>query len=133
MIKVQFKNNYENVFNNKEYTYQNYEGAEVGDIVVVNTSTGFAIARVSQTDVVDCDYNGQLKTVVKIITTKKEIEEAKLTEIERRNKIKIITDKLRKSYLIDVLAKGLDNTETLALMQMSNQDLEEIYKNLQSF
>lgn len=134
MIKVQFKNNYENTYGGKEYTYKDYEGAAIGDIVVVNTSSGYAIARVSQVGIIDYNYDAnRLKTVVKTVITQKEIEEARIVEAKKRAEIEAITAKLRKAYLIDALGKGLDANDKLSLIQMSNEDLEKIYENLNSF
>ena len=53
MVKVQFKNNYENVYGGKEYTYNDYENAAVGDIVAVKTQSGYQIAKDSQIDITD--------------------------------------------------------------------------------
>mgnify|MGYP001038271968 CR=1 FL=1 len=134
MVKVQFKNNYENVYSGKEYTYKDYEGAAVGDIVVVNTNCGFAIARVSQVNISNYDYDiNKLKSVAKIIVTQQEIEKEKEAKAKKQAEIEVITAKLRKAYLIDALGKGLDATERLTLTQMSNEDLEQIYENLNSF
>lgn len=134
MIKVVFKDAYNDVYKTQEYTYQDYEGAAVGDIVVVNTRNGYAIAKITQVDVEDYNYDvAKLSKVVKIIVSQKEIEEAKQAEIKRKQEIEAITAKLRKAYLIDALGKGLDANERLGLIQMSNEDLEEIYENLKSF
>lgn len=134
MIKVQFKNNYENTYGGKEYTYKDYEGAAIGDIVVVNTSSGYAIARVSQVGIIDYNYDAnRLKTVVKTVITQKEIEEARIAEAKKQAEIEAITAKLRKAYLIDALGRGLDANDKLSLIQMSNEDLEKIYENLNSF
>lgn len=134
MLKVQFKNNYENIYSGKEYTYKDYENAAIGDIVVVNTSYGYAIARVSKVNVLDCDYDtNKLKSVVKVIVTQQEIEREKEAKARKQAEIEAVTAKLRKAYLIDALGKGLDATERLTLVQMSNEDLEQIYANLNSF
>lgn len=134
MIKVVFKDAYNDVYKTQEYTYQDYEGAAVGDIVVVNTRNGYAIAKITQVDVEDYNYDvAKLSKVVKIIVSQKEIEEARQAEIKRKQEIEAITAKLRKAYLIDALGKGLDANERLGLIQMSNEDLEEIYENLKSF
>lgn len=134
MLKVQFKNNYENIYSGKEYTYKDYENAAIGDIVVVNTNCGYAIARVSKVNVLDCDYDtNKLKSVAKVIVTQQEIEREKEAKARKQAEIEAVTAKLRKAYLIDALGKGLDATERLALVQMSNEDLEQIYANLNSF
>lgn len=134
MLKVQFKNNYENIYSGKEYTYKDYENAAIGDIVVVNTNCGYAIARVSKVNVLDCDYDiNKLKSVAKVIVTQQEIDREKEAKARKQAEIEAVTAKLRKAYLIDALGKGLDATERLALVQMSNEDLEQIYANLNSF
>lgn len=134
MIKVVFKDAYNDVYKTQEYTYQDYEGAAVGDIVVVNTRNGYAIAKITQIDVEDYNYDvAKLSKVVKIIISQKEIEEARQAEIKRKQEIEAMTAKLRKAYLVEALGKGLDANEKLGLIQMSNEDLEEIYENLKSF
>lgn len=134
MIKVVFKSQYGDSYKEQEYTYKDYEGAAVGDIVVVNTRNGYAIAKITQVDTQDCNYTEKgLSSIVKTIISQKEILEKEKAELKRKQEIETITAKLRKAYLVEELGKGLDNAEKLDLIKMSNEDLEEIYKNLKSF
>ena len=73
-IKVNFKKNYENDFDDRSYTYENELEVEEGDIVVVETSKGLAIAKVAEVNV-ENDYDGELKKTVVIAKTAIEIKE----------------------------------------------------------
>ena len=48
MIRVVFKLNKQNGFDNTSFVYADYEGVLVGDIVVVNTRYGYAVAKVDE-------------------------------------------------------------------------------------
>ena len=70
MVKVQFKNCYSNKYEGKNYAYQDYEDAAVGDIVVVNTINGYAVAKVVEVNAFDFDRDeSTLSTIAKIIIT----------------------------------------------------------------
>lgn len=129
MIKVQFKNNYENIYSGKEYTYKDYEGAEVGDIVVVNTNCGYAIARVSQVNVINYDINiDMLSTVEKIIITQKEIEERAKVKYERIKQLKEIAKAARRKALIDNLTDYISTEELSKIKDLTEEELIKIQK-----
>lgn len=129
MIKVQFKNNYENIYSGKEYTYKDYEGAEVGDIVVVNTNCGYAIARVSQVNVINYDINiDMLSTVEKIIITQKEIEERAKVKYERIKQLKEIAKAARRKALIDNLTDYISTEQLSKIKDLTEEELIKIQK-----
>ena len=130
MVKVQFKNTYENIYGNKEYTYKDYEGAAVGDVVVVNTQNGYAIARVSQVNVIDYNIDvNKLSTVEKVIITQEEIDKKKKAEYERREKIRQLAHAARKKALIRGLSHYLETEEQFNLIyNLSEEELVEIQK-----
>lgn len=132
MVKVRFKNSYDCGCSAKEYLYQDYEGAEVGDIVAVNTSNGLAIAKVTQIDVIDFDYDiSKIKTVVKVIISKKELEEKQKQEYEKRLKIMQFLDEAKRKTFIEQLSTYTEDKETKDLFnKMTNAELERVYKAL---
>ena len=83
MIKVIFKEDRKDEFNGLEYTYKDYEGAQVGDIVAVDTRYGYAIAKVTQVNIIDTKFvDEQLKEVKTIVCSIDEMKE----EQEKRQK-----------------------------------------------
>ena len=132
MVKVRFKNSYDCGCSTKEYLYQDYEDAEIGDIVAVNTSNGLAIAKVTQIDVIDFDYDiSKIKTVVKVIISKKELEEKQKQEYEKRLKIMQFLDEAKRKTFIEQLSTYTEDKETKDLFnKMTNAELESVYKAL---
>ena len=91
MISVVFKNGYNNSFGGKEYTYKDYENAEVGDIVAVNTCNGLGVAQVTRINIFSFEIDeDKLKTVEKIIKSAKEQAEEVKTKYEKEMLIKMI-------------------------------------------
>lgn len=134
MIKVQFKNCYSNKYEGKNYTYQDYEDAAVGDIVVVNTINGYAVAKVVEVNAFDFDRDeSTLSTIAKVIITEKELMEKKKAEYERRLEMKNFVKSARKATLLNELKalKTDDNYEKL-LNSLSNEELEKVYRMIKS-
>lgn len=132
MIKVQFKSNYEKAFTEREYTYKDFDGVKVGDIVVVDTRSGYAIARVSQVDVFDFSFDlSQLKSVVKIIITKEEMD-AKQKEIrEKQEKMNAFVKEATRKVLLERLKQFNDSKEyTDFLETLETDELEKLYNML---
>ena len=132
MVKVQFKNSYENVYGGKEYTYNDYENAAVGDIVVVNTQSGYAIAKVSQIDITDYKMNpDKLAFVEKVIVTQKELDEKEKAEYEKHLKIAKFLENAKRKAVIEQLSNYAEDKETKDLFaKLTNSELESIYKAL---
>lgn len=132
MIKVQFKSNYEKAFTEREYTYKDFDGVKVGDIVVVDTRSGYAIARVSQVDVFDFSFDlSQLKSIVKIIITKEEMD-AKQKEIrEKQEKMNAFVKEATRKVLLERLKQFNDSKEyTDFLETLETDELEKLYNML---
>ena len=132
MVKVQFKNNYENVYGGKEYTYNDYKNAAVGDIVVVNTQSGYAIAKVSQIDITDYKINpDKLAFVEKVIVTQKELDEKEKADYEKHLKIARCLENAKRKAVIEQLSNYAEDQETKDLLaKLTNSELESIYKAL---
>lgn len=134
MVKVQFKNCYSNKYEGKNYAYQDYKDAAVGDIVVVNTINGYAVAKVVEVNAFDFDRDeSTLSTVAKVIITEKELMEKKKAEYERRLEMKNFVKSARKATLLNELKalKTDDNYEKL-LNSLSNEELEKVYRMIKS-
>lgn len=131
MIKVQFKNNYENIYEGKEYTYNNYDNAAVGDIVVVNTQKGFAIAKVSQIDIIDYNINpDRLAYVEKVIVTQKQLDEKQKEEYDKQLKIARFLENAKRKIIIEQLSNYTDDNEIKDLFtKLNNSELESVYKS----
>ena len=94
MIKVVFKLSKQKGFDTDEFTYKSYIGNEVGDIIVVNTRYGYAIAKVVAIDIYDSQFNEDyLSQVVCTVysaaqaraeQTRKDMQELLITNIKKR-------------------------------------------------
>lgn len=94
MIKVVFKSNKQKGFYADEFTYKSYIGNEVGDIIVVNTRYGYAIAKVVAIDIYDSQFNeDNLAQVVCTVysaaqaraeQTRKDMQELLIANIKKR-------------------------------------------------
>lgn len=94
MIKVVFKLSKQKGFDTDEFTYKSYTGNEVGDIIVVNTRYGYAIAKVVAIDIYDSQFNeDNLAQVVCTVysaaqaraeQTRKDMQELLITNIKKR-------------------------------------------------
>ena len=96
MISVKFKEKYSDSWSTKEYFYEDYEGVEVGDIVLVDTINGIALAKVSQISLFN-DTDFKLRKVIKIIITQKEENEKKEEELKRQTRLKEIKDEIKRA------------------------------------
>ena len=96
MISVKFKEQYSDSWSIKEYFYEDYEGVEVGDIVLVDTVNGIALAKVSQIDLFN-DTDFKLRKVIKVIITQKEENEKKEKELKRQARLKEIKDEIKRA------------------------------------
>lgn len=132
MIKVQFKNNYQDSYSGNEYTYNNFDGVEIGDIVVVNTNSGFALARVSQVDIVDIRYDEtMLKNVECIVKTNKQIEKEKEEAIKEHAQLQLIIRNAHKKALLDQLKLVTSAEDYKVLEQLDYEKLIKVAKLIQ--
>lgn len=128
MIKVVFKNMYDDIYGSKEYTYRDYEGVSVGDIVVVNTKGGYSIAKVTKTDIVDFRYKIEdLQSIEKIIISQKELEEKQKEEYEKQEKLNKFINETKRKTLLDKLKTYNDNKEYSEFLDtLSLEELEKL-------
>jgi len=128
MVKVQFKNTYENIYNGREYYYKDFDGVEIGDIVVVNTRSGYAIARVS--DINCTNFVGdtdRLATIEKIVITKKELDEKEQLEKEKQIRINNFVNEAKRKALLGHLSDFTTDENFLKeLASLSLVELETI-------
>ena len=122
MISVKLKEQYSDSWSIKEYFYEDYEGVEVGDIVLVDTVNGIALAKVSQTDLFN-DTDFKLRKVIKVIITQKEENEKKEKELKRQARLKEIKNEIKR-------AEFNKRLESLGLTDLVNEikdfSLEEL-------
>lgn len=131
MINVVFKNGYNNSFGGKEYTYKDYENAEVGDIVAVNTSNGLGIAQVKRVNIFSFEIDeDKLKTVEKVIKSAKEQAEEVKNKYEKEIAMKKFVKQARKTVLLNELKAVGRTVDNDFLDSLSLEDLEQLYKRV---
>lgn len=132
MIKVQFKSNYQDSYGGNEYTYNNFDGIEVGDIAVVNTNSGFALARVSQVDITDLRYDeDMLKNVECIVKTNKQIEKEREEAAKMQAQLQLIVRNAHKKSLLDQLKLVTSEEDYKVLEQLDYEKLVKVAKIIQ--
>lgn len=136
MIKVQFKKQYENKFEDREYFYNERkvydEGDEVqvGDIVVVNTRYGYGIARVSQINVDNYEFEGELSHIELIIKRQKDIEKERQEQIELNQKLNKIVKECKRKQILNSLVNILNAEDYKVVEALSYEDLLQFQKRL---
>lgn len=131
MIKVQFKNCYSNKYEGKSYAYQDYEDAAVGDIVVVNTINGYAIAKVIEINVTNYYTDlKQLSTVEKVIITDKEIKQKEKEAYEKKVKINDFIQRAKRTNLMNKLTEIAETNEERELLKSLDEDILERMVNV---
>ena len=131
MIKVQFKNCYSNKYEGKNYAYQDYENAAVGDIVVVNTINGYAIAKVIEINVTNYYTDlKQLSTVEKVIITDKEIKQKEKEAYEKKVKINDFIQRAKRTNLMNKLTEIAETNEERELLKSLDEDILERMVNI---
>ena len=131
MISVVFKNGYNNSFGGKEYTYKDYENAEVGDIVAVNTCNGLGVAQVTRINIFSFEIDeDKLKTVEKIIKSAKEQAEEVKTKYEKEMQMRAFVKTARKVTLLNELRAVGGATQYAFLDSLTLEELEVLYKKI---
>lgn len=121
MINVVFKDNCSATYGNKRYTYKSYEGAEIGDIVAVNTINGLALAKVVDVNVDFYAYDlSTLKSVFKVVKSRSEIK----AEFEKRQKTYELAQELKRMNILNSL-KSISTSKKLD-EELDNLSLEEL-------
>ena len=128
MIKVVFKKEREKGFNDTEFTYASYHNAEIGDIVVVETRYGYAIAKVTAINVVDERFDEDNLSIVKSV-----IESAAEQRIaqDRLNAQKALIKKIRRARIVNSIARlNMDVEDMTIIDNMTDDELSNFYEEL---
>ena len=136
MIKVQFKKQYENKFEDREYfynerkVYDKGDEVQVGDIVVANTRYGYGIARVSQINVDSYEFEGELSRIELIIKRQKDIEKERQEQIELNQKLNKIVKECKRKQILNSLVNILNAEDYKVVEALSYEDLLQFQKRL---
>lgn len=126
-IRVAFKLNKSEGYDNNTFTYVGYDGVEVNDIVVVNTRYGYAIAKVVEVDVNDDFNEDNLATVEKVIET----AEYQRQEQEKQDQYNNLIKKIKRNQIETAL---LNLTTTAAeqdlIKNMTDKEIKTFYNAL---
>lgn len=124
-IKVVFKLNKNEGYDSMKFVYAGYEGVEVNDIVVVNTRYGYAIAKVTDVDIVDDKYDETNLATVKRVIESAEIQRQEQAKKDAYNQLvqKIKRTQMEKA----LLALGLENKEQDLIKAMTDIELKTFY------
>lgn len=128
MIKVIFKEEKNTKFGGIEYTYKDYDGVKVGDIVAVETRYGYAIAKVTQVDIIDTNFvNEQLKSVKVIVCSVDEMKK----EQEKKQKYNELILKIKRNKIIKEIANLISKEELETIVEdMEYNDLVKFYNSI---
>lgn len=123
MIKVRFKNQYRNEYDSKEYTYASADVA-VGDIVVVDTVNGYAIAQVSKIGILDMNYReDELKRVVSVVKTNAQIVAERIQQYRLENRLNRIAKEVKRKKVLDVLREKVSTVDANFLENLDYETL----------
>lgn len=123
MIKVRFKNQYRNEYDSKEYTYASADVA-VGDIVVVDTVNGYAIAQVSKIGILDMNYReDELKKVVSVVKTNAQIVAERIQQYRLENRLNRIAKEVKRQKVLDSLREKVSTVDANFLEDLDYETL----------
>ena len=123
MIKVRFKNQYRNEYDSKEYTYASADVA-VGDIVVVDTVNGYAIAQVSKIGILDMNYKeDELKRVVSVVKTNAQIVAERMQQYRLENRLNRIAKEVKRQKVLDTLREKVSIVDANFLENLDYETL----------
>lgn len=126
MIKVRFKADaHAPLYDSKEFVYEDYENAGVGDIVVVNTRYGFAIAKVSAVNVIEEEYiDKKLQTVKTVLVSEAERLRQLVEKQKKEKELQILANKVAKVNLLEQLGKLLSVEDIAKIKDLSYEELK---------
>lgn len=131
MIRVVFKKDKNLEYGQDKFTYADYQNAEIGDVVVVNTRYGYAIAKVVEVNIEDERFNeDNLATVEKIIKSNAEYKAEQMKALERKNLIKRFR---RKKILEELFRLDFNQHDKDLIAEMVEEDLEGLYKEINRY
>ena len=126
MIRVVFKLNKQNGFGNTPFTYADYEGVSIGDIVVVNTRYGYAVAKVVEVGCYDETYDGSSLATVKCIIEGKAERDAIQA---RKDKLNALVKEVKRNQVAKAIgALGLGAESEDLIKSMSEDELKIFLK-----
>lgn len=131
MIKVVFKNKGMGYDEDNKYTFSSkgfVVDLAVGDVVVVNTRYGFALAKVVEVDVVDSRFKEEdLATVFSIVQREEERLAAEKKAQERKKQIEALARKAKLQKVVYALT-GVISGEEIRNLDMTDAELDEFLK-----
>ena len=128
MIKVVFKLNKQNDYDTTPFTYADYSGIEINDIVVVETRYGYAIAKVVEVNVNDNRFNEENLANVKIIIESAAEQREKQDRIRRQ---KDLITRIHRGKILDMLSKmSFEEEDTNIINTMTDNELDQFYNEL---
>lgn len=131
MIRVVFKKEKNLEYGQDKFTYADYQNAEIGDVVVVNTRYGYAIAKVVEVNIEDERFNeDNLATVEKVIKSNAEYKAEQMKALERKNLIKRFR---RKKILEELFRLDFNQHDKDLIAEMVEEDLEGLYKEINKY
>lgn len=127
MIWIVFKGQKNVEFDDVQYSYKNYDNAEVGDIVVANTRYGYAIAKVVKIDneADDSRVNATIETVIKSMAEQRK-------EYERKELQKALVARVKRAKIEKVIETYLDAEDFNIVNDMTDKELEAFYNELKA-
>lgn len=128
MIKVVFKKDRENGFGTQEFIYSDFEGVNVDDIVAVETRYGYAIAKVTATNITDERFiNTNLAKVVCIVEGLQERE----AKAKKARYIAEMKEKVKIARLYQELEKYFDKEACEEIKaKLNTKEIEDLIKDL---
>lgn len=128
LIKIVFKGQKNLEFDDQEFTYAGYDGAEVGDIVVANTRYGYAIAKVTAVDIESKYDESRIATIATVVKSANEQRK----ELERKELQKALVNKIRRAKIESVIETYLDAEDYNIVKDMTDKELETFYNELKA-
>ena len=126
MIRVVFKLNKQNGFDNTSFVYADYEGISIGDIVVVNTRYGYAVAQVVEIGCYDETYDSSSLATVKCIIEGKAERDAIQA---RKDKLNALVKEVKRNQVAKAIgALGLGTESEDLIKSMSEDELKIFLK-----
>ena len=116
MIRVVFKLNKQVGYDKMSFVYADYEGVSVGDIVVVNTRYGYAIAQVVEIGCYDETYDSESLATVKCIVEGKAERDAIQA---RKDKLNALVKEVKRNQVtkaIGALGLGVESEDLIKSM-----------------
>lgn len=136
LISVVFKKHMAVGFDTQEFIYRTNMDLEIGDVVLVETRYGLAIAKVAKINLDENpNYSGDMKQVLQVLIKEKD----RLAKLEqeriRKEQIDRLKAKIRRNRIKDIVREVVDDRIAMELDiklidDLTREELDEVYKNL---